>query len=389
LAFNFETERSGNIMNFNKLLKRTSKTIAKLPGALKAIKRMVSDPELSRSYYPDDPRKSKTAIWLDLLWWWLRHQEINDFYFYYGLDRKKGVHHTDFMSYSEFRKMRDRCNRKASASHHYNYVCILRDKFVFGQFVSSLGFRTPKNLALFMNGAVCWLDGKREIALADLCGSSDYDGDYFCKSLAGLGGEGAFPLRISAGRFFVGGQEIDLEQLRAKLNGDYLLQEALSQHPEMNKLYPHAINTIRILTFRNGEQITVLSAIMRIGTGGNRVDNHSCGGLIARIDLTSGRMSGDGIFAPGKGTRTLCHPDTSVVIDGFQIPFFPEAVRCVTGLHRYLYGVHSVGWDVGITPEGPIIIEGNDNWGGCFSFAFEPGFKVRFLQACAIVPEQR
>jgi hypothetical protein len=376
-------------MNFSKLLKRTSKTITKLPGALKAIKRIVSDPELSRSYYPDEPRKSKTAIWLDQLWWWLRHQEINDFYFYYGLDRKKGVRHTDFLSYSEFRKMRDCCNRKASASRHYNYVCILRDKFVFGQFVSSLGFRTPKNLALFMNGAVCWLDGRREMALADLCGSSDYDGDYFCKSLAGLGGEGAFPLRISAGRFFVSGQEIDLEQLRAKLDGDYLIQEVLAQHPEMSRLYEQAINTIRIVTFRDGEQIRVLYAALRAGTGGSRVDNANCGGVAARIDLATGCLLGDGIFSPGKGTRTLSHPDSGVAFDGFQIPCFQEAVQSVTGLHRYLYGVHSIGWDVGVTPDGPVIIEGNDDWGGCFPLAFEPDFKARFLQVCAAVSKRR
>lgn len=375
-------------MKFNKLLKRAGKVVTKLPGALKAFKGMVSDPELSRSYYPDEPRKGKTAIYLDLLWWWVRHQEVNDFYFYYGLDRKKGARCADFLSYNDFRRARDCCNRKASASRHYSYVCILRDKFVFGQFVSSLGFRTPKNLALFMNGAVCWLDGRREMALDDLCGSGDYDGDYFCKSLSGLGGEGAFPLSISAGRLFIGGQEINLEQLKSKISGDYLLQEAVAQHPEMSRLYAHAINTVRIVTYRDGGQVRVLYAAMRAGTGGSRVDNANCGGVAARIDLANGCLLGDGIFSPGKGARTLCHPDTGVAINGFQIPCFQEAVQCVTGLHRYLYGIHSVGWDVGITPEGPVIIEGNDDWGGCFPMAFEPDFKARFLRACSSASRQ-
>lgn len=30
--------------------------------------------------------------------------------------------------------------------------------------------------------------------------------------------------------------------------------------------------------------------------------------------------------------------------------------------HKSLYGIHSIGWDVAITDQGPVLIEGNDNW---------------------------
>ena len=31
-------------------------------------------------------------------------------------------------------------------------------------------------------------------------------------------------------------------------------------------------------------------------------------------------------------------------------------------LHSKLYRIHSVGWDIAITEEGPVFIEGNSKW---------------------------
>ena len=169
-----------------------------------------------------------------------------------------------------------------------------------------------------------------------------------------------------------------LSQLQ-NLDGVYLLQQRIQQHPEMSRLHPPSINAIRLVTFNNEGNVQVFWAALKIGARGNRVDNVACGGLAVRIDLTSGRLQGDGMFLPGQGTTTDRHPDTGVLFDGFEIPYFHEAIQSAKDAHRHLYGVHSIGWDIAITPAGPTIIEGNDNWAGHFAMAFVPKFRSRFM----------
>ena len=48
-------------------------------------------------------------------------------------------------------------------------------------------------------------------------------------------------------------------------------------------------------------------------------------------------------------------------------------------MREALPGIHSIGWDVAISPDGPIIIEGND-WEGRIPMVLEPDFRRRFLQ---------
>ena len=39
------------------------------------------------------------------------------------------------------------------------------------------------------------------------------------------------------------------------------------------------------------------------------------------------------------------------------MPFLQEAIAAVSVAHRYLYGIHSLGWGVAVGIEGPIMIE--------------------------------
>ena len=53
------------------------------------------------------------------------------------------------------------------------------------------------------------------------------------------------------------------------------------------------------------------------------------------------------------------HPKTNVKIEGFQIPFFKEVKDMVKEASLESDKILLVGWDVAITDEGPLIIEGN------------------------------
>lgn len=74
------------------------------------------------------------------------------------------------------------------------------------------------------------------------------------------------------------------------------------------------------------------------------------------------------------------HPDTGVALQDYLVPFFKESIEMVTKAHLYMYGIHSIGWDVAVTPDGPMLIEANEDWDGSFAMATEEKFKSRFLQ---------
>jgi hypothetical protein len=338
------------------------------------------DRTLSRSYWPDEARKSRPRILAELIWWLIRTGEANNFYYAYALDRKS-VHRTDLMSYRRFQWLRNRCNLRVRGAT-YNYVCVLRDKFLFGQFASSLGMPTPKNIALLDEKNITWLGRDETVALECLTEPDAPSINGFCKPFAGMQGDSAFPLRIDRGRLFADEQPIPLDDLRRRLVGRFLFQERIRQHPLMSELNASSVNTMRLISFCSEGRATVLYGVLRIGVQPGTVDNWAAGGLIVSIDLDRGELRGGGFFRPGAGGRTDVHPDSGARFDGFKIPHFAAAMAMVKRLHEYLPHLYSIGWDVAISTDGPVIVEGNDDWDAGCLMVLEQGFKQRFLELC-------
>jgi hypothetical protein len=342
---------------------------------------LLFDKTLSRTYWPTEPRKSKPRVFSELVWWLLRTGEANRFYYVYGLDLKS-QRRSDVMPFNRFQGLRSRANlRMGQPPHNYNYVCVLRDKFLFAQFASSLGVPTPRIFALMDGSGVTWLDRNETLPLEDLGHSAGARLDGFCKKFSGMQGYGAFSLLIEEGKLFVDGRPASVDELRARLAGRFLFQQRIEQHSAMRQLNPGSVNTLRLVSFCNKAKAEVLFGALRVGVAQKNVDNWAAGGLIVKIDLGSGELRGEGFFKPGYGGRTGIHPDSGVVFDGFRIPFFSEAVAMVVRLHEYLPHIHSVGWDVAITDDGPVIVEGNDDWDGVIQMVVDRGFKQQFMAA--------
>lgn len=375
-------------MNLLSTLTYIPQRVIKTGMGLKKVFKLIFDPALSRTYFPEERRKSKLSIFFENLTYLVKNGEPNDYYYVFGLDRKQGVSVKDFLPYKKFNRLRNSKNRYPRNAKGFSYVCILRDKFVFSQFLKSLNIPSPTNVALISTDGITWLDSMRRTPLTYLIENPDLKIDGFCKELGGILGKGAFPLLVEGGKLYVNGQEITLDQLekeklsnpwKEKKSSLFLMQERLIQHPRMSELHPHSVNTIRLNTFNNDGKVEVLCASLRMGTKGKNVDNWASGGIVIGIDMETGKLVGEGVFKYGYGGRVKEHPDTGVKLEGFEIPFYKEAVKLTCELHGYLYGIHSVGWDIGITPEGPVIIEGNDNWEGGIPMALEKDFKRKFL----------
>lgn len=314
----------------------------------------------SESYYSPSKKKSRFAIFLEQLLYCLKFGEINEFYYTFGFDVMSSIEKKRYISYVDFIDKRNLANRYASNT---NYLVLLRDKFVFGQLLKSLGFQTPTNIGLISKNQFTHLESN---TLHSLDALLDLEGDFFVKIINGECGNSVFPITVKSGIILIKNKESRIDDLKSILtdNGLYLLQKSIKQHSVLSNLYPKSINTLRITTILNPKTFfpEFFSGTLRIGANGSFVDNWATGGLIVNVNI-DGHLDRWGYFKPGIGTRTSTHPDTDVVFDGYVIPNYSNLIKTAIQLHSYLYGIHSIGWDISIDKNGnPVFIEGNDNW---------------------------
>jgi hypothetical protein len=149
------------------------------------------------------------------------------------------------------------------------------------------------------------------------------------------------------------------------IKSGYLFQETIIQHPDLNKLNPSCVNTIRIDTFIDKEgKIEVISAYIRMSINNFHLDNISSGGCSVNIDIQTGKLKKDGymIFRTS-GVKILTkHPVTEIVFEDFSIPYFTQVKELVIKSASLMPDLRLIGWDVAIGESGPILIEGNSDY---------------------------
>ncbi|HEY9843597.1 MAG TPA: sugar-transfer associated ATP-grasp domain-containing protein [Candidatus Obscuribacterales bacterium] len=142
----------------------------------------------------------------------------------------------------------------------------------------------------------------------------------------------------------------------------YICEQRLSQHPELAELNPDTLNTLRVMTYlHDPEHVDIWCVILRVGVG-DGADNWAQGGLCAWVD-EDGTVPGPALLKNPFRPETDRHPHTGVRITGRQIPCYAELRQLAIASARHVPELRTVGWDIGVTPEGPVLIEGNDRCG--------------------------
>lgn len=184
---------------------------------------------------------------------------------------------------------------------------------------------------------------------AEFCKGKDA---FFAKQTDSFGGIGVKKIKLD--------ENTDTAALYESLKKDNftLAEEAIKQHPLMSSLCATSINTLRIATLVNDKgQAGAAYVLVRIGDGVNAVDNVCSGGMYT--------LAGDdGIlhcpaFCEKATTYYDKHPLTGTSIVGFKIPFYQEAIDMCCEAAMRIPQMRYIGWDVGITPDGPCIVEAN------------------------------
>ena len=94
-----------------------------------------------------------------------------------------------------------------------------------------------------------------------------------------------------------------------------------------------------------------------------RIAQHDKGGLSVAVNSETGTL-GQGVFKPHYGGDWVSeHPDTGIRFEGERLPEWDAILECCRRAAATLSGIRAVGWDIALTPDGPVIIEGNATWG--------------------------
>jgi hypothetical protein len=139
-----------------------------------------------------------------------------------------------------------------------------------------------------------------------------------------------------------------------------VVQPHIETHPDLAGVALGALPTVRIVTILDEAGVPEpVSATFRCPSDpAASVDNMKAGGLIVTVALDDGRL---GIACKGYGGGDYpLHPVTGEPIEGRLLPDWAAAKALVVKAHAAAFMEYVIiGWDVALTPDGPILIEAN------------------------------
>ena len=178
----------------------------------------------------------------------------------------------------------------------------------------------------------------------------DKHNTFIVKPVDGLGGGGIYKSSLEE----IGDRRAFYDKL---INERFFLEEVIRQCDTMASLNPHSVNTIRVMTHNVNDNPTIFFCSVRVGNGNTVVDNFHSGGMSAVVDPETGVVTA---AALDKSMRRFeDHPVTGIHFEGFRIPCWDQVKVMVHEACRMHPEMTVIGWDVSITDNGPILIEGN------------------------------
>ncbi len=218
--------------------------------------------------------------------------------------------------------------------------------------------RMPRVLLRCMHGR--YLDeGYNSIRAADLPSLLEsHPGNYVIKPALGTGGGMMVQrLRLFQREVVLGKQLMAWRDIARAYGQDFIVQGFQPQHEALASFHPASLNTLRVITLRLDEEVSICSCVLRTGSSGHCTDNVSAGGMGCGVQL-SGVLREAALDR--KMQRFTQHPDSQLSFGGFEIPGWYEACRLTKRLHQRLPYFDIASWDIAIAPDAqPCLIEVN------------------------------
>ncbi|MEP4195642.1 MAG: sugar-transfer associated ATP-grasp domain-containing protein [Aliishimia sp.] len=246
----------------------------------------------------------------------------------------------------------------------------VRDKILYTQLLRSLGLPATQTQALVHTarhvGDLPTLRNPQDV-MAFLLTRAKYP--LFCKPVEGSGSVGSIlilSVDAKTGMLRLGnGRDLDMDAFAHEVIADYpegfIVQSAIQQHDVMRSVTGDAVGTLRVVTTRDETGIKPLYTLWKIPSPTAMSDNYwQDGSMIAEVD-DLGQIVGCAHGA-GPGYKKIeAHPVSGVTFSGLQVPHWDRLLEVAVQAHGVFPEFGIIGWDIGMSTQGPVIIEANDN----------------------------
>lgn len=236
----------------------------------------------------------------------------------------------------------------------------LDHKITGWQWLTDKGIAAPKRLGHLIrkNNTVIWQKTDEQTGTVQELLSQN-DNSVFIKPNDGALGKGCAVLQQKNGNLYINEKLSSTSDLYHTVTEPLLIEEHIKSVPELAQFHPSSLNTLRLITMRKPDGSLYLDrAVIRMGVNNSNVDNWSAGGVCVKIN-DDGTLDEYGHFKDISKYPCKTHPDSNIEFKGFAIPQYHEAVQMVLKAHSKVKRINGMGWDVAISPRGPIIIEMN------------------------------
>lgn len=238
----------------------------------------------------------------------------------------------------------------------YNSEIIYRlNKFQFRHAYVDKGFydtlfpdiNRPRTIIKNVNGY--YYDGHNPLSMEEAIERcSDLNEAIIKPTLEGTWGQGVKLIKTEDG--MIPALNCSIYDLFKEYKRSFIVQERFEQHEGIAKLNPTSLNTLRVMSYRRGNEVVILYAVIRIGRMNQVIDNETAGGIKADIDLSTGKIKGVAFGSPKE--KLMPKTDVGTELDGYQIPYFDKVLALVKEMHFRLPYFNLIGWDMSVDKNG-------------------------------------
>ena len=159
-------------------------------------------------------------------------------------------------------------------------------------------------------------------------------------------------------KFFEPG-EANIHTVRTAFNdieANFIVQASVKQHPELGKLNPSSLNSIRVVSLFFNNEVHILSCILRVGAKNSKVDNIGAGGFACPI-LKDGQLKDKAV---NRKAEWVTDNSEGVKFCDVKVPNFEDVLEVAKKAHKRLAHFKLIGWDFSVDTDGnPVLIEYN------------------------------
>lgn len=113
---------------------------------------------------------------------------------------------------------------------------------------------------------------------------------------------------------------------------------------------------------KKNNQVEIPSCFFRAGRGTAFVDNAAAGGIFTDYNLEKNKLGEFAYTHVGSGGHSfISHPETGFIFKNQALPYPDKVKELVKKAVLFFPDLPLIGWDIGFSPTGPVLIEGNSN----------------------------